>query len=70
MDYKELVDRILDVVHKTNLKDMDVMKDMSISIEEGKKKFAENNELFRLEVNHILREALRNNTNTETTIEA
>ena len=50
INYKEIVDQILDIVHEKDLADRKILSDANISIDEGKKMLAKNNELFRLDV--------------------
>ena len=50
INYKDIVDQILDIVHEKDLADRKILSDANISIDEGKKMLAKNNELFRLDV--------------------
>lgn len=61
INYKELVYQIIEIANKTTLADMKVIEDENISVEEGKKKFAEHNELFRLDVCKRLEDAFHAN---------
>ena len=57
INYKDIVDQILDIVHEKDLADRKILSDANISIDEGKQMLAKNNELFRLDVCKRLRDA-------------
>ena len=57
VNYKELVMQILDVIRRADFADLQVMSAPGISIDEAKRKFAENNELFRLDVCKRIKDA-------------
>ena len=59
INYKELVYQIIEIANKATLADFKVMEDENISVEEGKKQFAKNNMLFRLDVCKRLEDAYR-----------
>lgn len=61
INYKELVYQIIEIANKATLADMKVIEDVNISVEEGKKQFAKNDRLFRLDVCKRLEDAFHAN---------